>query len=79
MSGLEEAFYIVSLVYMGVMFALITILVITVLKIRNRINSVQQNIETKLDSVFNLFNKNSGLLGAVTAILAFWAKKMRKY
>jgi ABC-type multidrug transport system fused ATPase/permease subunit len=51
MSGLETAFYIVSLVYMGLMFVLFIALLVAVLVIKKKINAVHQMVEEKLAQV----------------------------
>jgi cell division protein FtsL len=54
MSGLEEAFYIVSIIYMSVMFLLIIGLVIEVFIIRSKVMTIQHQIQTRIDQVTDL-------------------------
>lgn len=57
MTGLQEAFYIISIVFMGVMFILIIALVASVLVIRSKVNKIQKTIEEKVHTVATIAEK----------------------
>lgn len=63
MTGLQEAFYIVSIVYMAVMFIIIIALVSAVFIIKNKINHMQRTIEARLNMVTTLAEKGGELAG----------------
>lgn len=66
MSGLQEAFYIISIVFMGVMFVLIIALVIAVFVIRSKVNKIQRTIEDKVHTVTTIAEKG----GEIAALAA---------
>jgi hypothetical protein len=68
MTGLQEAFYIVGIVFMGLML-------ITVLKIRSKINRIHDQIEAKLDTVTMVAEKGGALAGLAAKQVARKAKK----
>lgn len=51
MSGLQESFYIIAIIFMGVMFILIIAQIYVAVVIRNRIVKIQQQIEEKINTV----------------------------
>jgi len=51
MTGLQTAFYIVALVYMGLMFVLFIALLVAVLVIKKKITAAHQLIEDKVGQV----------------------------
>ena len=65
MSGLQEAFYIIGIVFMGIMLLLVTALVISVFIIRAKINRIHHNIEAKLGSVATLAEKGGEIASGV--------------
>jgi cell division protein FtsL len=67
MSGLEEAFYIVSIIYMSVMFLLIIGLVIEVFIIRSKVMTIQHQIQTRIDQVTDLASVGGELAGMAGA------------
>jgi len=54
MTGLQEAFYIVALVYMGLSLLLVLAIVIAMAVIRKKIVSLEKMIKDKLDIVSSL-------------------------
>jgi Na+-transporting methylmalonyl-CoA/oxaloacetate decarboxylase gamma subunit len=66
MSGLQEAFYIISIVYMGVMFVILIALLVAVIRIRNKVNRIHAQIEAKLDKVTNIAERSGEIAGLVT-------------
>jgi len=79
MTGLQEAFYIISIIYMGVIFIILIALLVAVIKIRNKINNIHASIESKINTVTNLAEKGGEIAGLATRVVAKKAKKaMRK-
>lgn len=54
MTGLEEVFYIVALVYMGISLLIIFGLLAAVLIIRNKVVNLENMVKEKLDVVFSV-------------------------
>jgi cell division protein FtsL len=75
MSGLEQAFYIIAIVFMGVMFILIIALVVTVFVIRSKINKIQKTIEEKVHTVTSFAEKGGELAALATGGVVRKAKK----
>jgi hypothetical protein len=48
MSGLEQSFYILGIIFMGVMLVLIGLLLISVIVIRHKINHIHDRIDEKI-------------------------------
>jgi hypothetical protein len=65
MSGLQEAFYIVGIVYMGISLLLIFGLVIAVGVIRKKIVALEKTISDKIDFVTSLPAKVEGIVDTV--------------
>jgi cell division protein FtsL len=74
MTGLQEAFYIIAIVFMGVMFILIIALVIAVFVIRSKVNHIQQTIEDKVHTVTTIAEKG----GEIAALAAGGAVRKAK-
>jgi hypothetical protein len=75
MTGLQEAFYIVGLVFMGVMLILIIALLAAVFVIRAKINRIHDNIEAKLNAVTNIAEKGGALAGVAVKTATRAAKR----
>lgn len=75
MTGLQEAFYIISIVFMGVMFVIIIALVVAVFIIKNKINHIQRTIETRINTVTHLAERGGELAGLAAAKVAGRAKR----
>jgi cell division protein FtsL len=60
MTGLEQTFYIMAIIFMTVMFLLMVALVVAVFAIRAKIHEIERNITekiaSKLSMVTNLFS-----------------------
>lgn len=65
MSDLQTAYYIVALVFMGVMFGLIIALLVVALKIKAMVNKVHDKIDHKVDQARHLSDKASVLLNTI--------------
>lgn len=75
MNGLEQAFYIVGIVFMAVIFILLIVLVSAVFVIRSKINRIHANIEAKINTVTSLAEKGGEIAGLATRVVARKAKK----
>jgi len=54
MSGLEQSYYIVGIIFMSVMLILITVIVATMLVVRAKVVSLERTVEEKLHAVANI-------------------------
>ena len=75
MTGLQETFYIISIVFMGLMFVIIVALVVAVFVIKNKINHIQRTIESRINTVTHLAERGSELAGLAAAKVAGRAKR----
>lgn len=78
MSGLEQAFYIIAIVFMAVMFVLIIALLTMVFVIRRKINKIHDNIEAKINSVTSIAEKGGELAAMAAGGMIRRAKKAVK-
>ncbi len=62
---LENTFYIMSIIYMSVMFILIIALVTAVFVIRAKVISIEENIQRKIDELTDFAGKGGELLAKV--------------
>jgi cell division protein FtsL len=51
MTGLEQTFYIMAIVYMGLMFIVMLALVIAIFAIKAKVNAIHKKIDEKLAPV----------------------------
>ena len=51
MTGLQEAFYIIAIIYMGVSFLIILVAVAAVLVIRHKVVSLERMVKERLETV----------------------------
>jgi hypothetical protein len=75
MSGLEQSFYILGIIFMTVMLILIAAILISVVVIRNKINRIHDNIEDKIDSLTHIAERGGELAAIATGAVAKKAKK----
>ena len=68
MTGLETTFYIVALVYMGLMFLIMIALLVAILAIRAKIHALQEKIT---DTVATATRFMSGLSPLLTLVRRF--------
>jgi|JI10StandDraft_1071094.scaffolds.fasta_scaffold249626_2 cell division protein FtsL len=68
MSGLEQSFYIVGIIFMSVSLILIASLVTAVIVIRNKVVSLEKTVEEKLQSATRVPNKVVELANAVKEV-----------
>jgi len=75
MSGLQEAFYIIAIIFMGVMFILLVALVAAVFVIRSKINKIHDQIENRINMVTNIAERGGEVAAAVVGAAARKAKR----
>jgi cell division protein FtsL len=75
MSGLEQSFYILGIIFMAVMLVLIGLLLISVVVIRSKVNRIHQNIDEKINSLTDIAEKGGELAAIATGVVAKKAKK----
>jgi hypothetical protein len=75
MSGLQEAFYIIGIIFMGIMLLLVIALVTAVFVIRSKINRIHDRIEAKINTVTNIAEKGGELAGLAVSAAARKAKR----
>lgn len=63
---LQSTFYVVGIIFMGLMLILLLVLVAAVLVIRAKINAIHRHIEDKLSPMMNLFESGSKIVGKIT-------------
>ena len=68
MSGLEQAFYIIGIIFMSVSLVLIATLVTTGFVIRNKVVSLEKTVEEKLQTAARVPNKVVELANAVKEV-----------
>jgi hypothetical protein len=67
-ADLESAFYIVSLIYMGVMFAVLIALLVAILTIRARVIAIEDIIKRKVETVSAIPERGKDVLDALLGI-----------
>jgi len=75
MPGLQEAFYIIAIVFMGVMFVLIISVVVAVFVIRNKVVRIERAIEAKINTVTTIAEKSGEIAALATGGIVRKAKK----
>jgi Na+-transporting methylmalonyl-CoA/oxaloacetate decarboxylase gamma subunit len=75
MSGLEQTFYILGIVFMVIMLILIGLLLISVIVIRSKVNKIHASIDEKINSITNIAEKGGELAAIATGVVAKKAKK----
>lgn len=68
MSGLEQSFYIVGIVFMSISLILIFSLVTAVVVIRNKVVSLEKTVEEKLQTAARVPNRVVELANAVKEV-----------
>jgi Na+-transporting methylmalonyl-CoA/oxaloacetate decarboxylase gamma subunit len=72
---LQEAFYIIAIIFMGIMFILLIALVVAVFVIRSKINHIQRMVEDRINTVTTIAEKSGEVAAAVVGGVARKAKK----
>jgi hypothetical protein len=68
MSGLQTAYYIVGLVFMGLILLIMVTLLTAVLVIRAKINAIHLRIDQKLDQMAEWAEKSGAVIGAIKKV-----------
>jgi hypothetical protein len=68
MTGLQETFYIVALIYMGISLLLIIALVVTIAVIRSKVVSMERNIKEKLELITSLPSTVESIINGIRGI-----------
>lgn len=68
MTGLEQSFYIIGIVFMSVMLILVATLVTAVLVVRNKVVSLEKTVEEKLNHAAKPMNKVVEIANAVREV-----------
>lgn len=78
MTGLEEAFYIMAIIFMSIMFIAMLALLAAVLVIRAKINRIHDNIEHKLEAITRIAEKGGEISALAGNAVIKKAKKALK-
>lgn len=70
---LQSAFYVVGLIFMGLMLILFLVLVVAVLVIRAKVNAIHRHIEEKLSTALGLIESGTKIVNKVKEVTS--AKK----
>ena len=62
---LQSTFYVVGIIFMGLMLVLFIVLVIAVLVIRAKVNAIHQHVEDKLGGVISLIENGAKIVSQV--------------
>ena len=62
---LQTTFYVVGIVFMGLMLILFIVLVIAVLVIRAKVNAIHRHVEDKLGGVISLIENGAKIVSQV--------------
>lgn len=65
MTGLQEVFYIVALVYMGITLLIIIGILVAIGVIRKKVISLENMVKEKIDLVFSMGERAGEVIGAV--------------
>jgi len=78
MSGLEQTFYIMAIIFMGIGFILLIALVIGVFMIRAKINKIHAQIDAKIDAITMFAERGGELTSFASQQVLKKAKKVLK-
>jgi hypothetical protein len=78
MSGLQQTFYIMGIVYMGLSFIALLVILSAVLVIRKKINNIHDNVEEKINSISTIAEKGGELTALASSQVFKQAKRAFK-
>lgn len=78
MTGLQEAFYIISIIFYAVMFLILIALVSAVFVIRSKINKIERRIEERINTITTIAEKGGEIAALATGGIVRKAKKAIK-
>jgi hypothetical protein len=65
---LQTAFYVVALIFMGLMLILFLVLIVAVLVIRAKVNAIHRHIEEKLSVALGIIESGSKIVSKVKEV-----------
>lgn len=65
---LQTAFYIVALIFMGLMLILFSVLIVAVLVIRAKVNAIHRHVEEKLGVALGIIEGGSKIMSKVKEV-----------
>lgn len=78
MSGLQETFYWMAIIFMGITFILLLALVAAVFVIRSKINKIHAMVEERISELTSLAERGGALSAQATNAVISTAKKALK-
>jgi Na+-transporting methylmalonyl-CoA/oxaloacetate decarboxylase gamma subunit len=78
MSGLEQTFYIMAIIFMTISFLLLIALVSAVFVIKGKINRIHENIDQKINAIAQVAEKSGELTSIAARIVAKGAERAVK-
>lgn len=78
MNGLEQAFYIISIIFMSLLFLMLIALVAAVFVIRAKINKIHDTIENHINTITSLAERGGELSALAGTTVVKKAKKVLK-
>jgi Na+-transporting methylmalonyl-CoA/oxaloacetate decarboxylase gamma subunit len=75
MTGLQEAFYIIAIVFMGVIFIILIALVVAVFVIRSKVVRIERAIEAKINTVTTIAERGGEIAALATGGVVRKAKR----
>lgn len=65
MSDLQTTFYVMAIIFMGVMFLMLLGILAAVLVIRAKVNAIHARIEEKIEQITGLAEKGTAVIGSL--------------
>ena len=65
MSDLQTTFYIMAIIFMGVMFLILLSILAAVLVIRAKVNAIHARIEEKIEQLTAIAEKSTAVIGSL--------------
>jgi cell division protein FtsL len=78
MTGLQETFYIMAIIFMSLMFLFMIVILAAILVIRSKVVKIHRAIDEKMDRLSQLAEKGGELAGAAVVKRARKAFKKTK-
>lgn len=76
MNGLEQTFYIMAIIFMGLGFLLLIAIVVAVFAIRAKINKIHDKVEAKIDAITSIAEHGGELTALAGKQVLKQAKKV---
>jgi F0F1-type ATP synthase membrane subunit b/b' len=76
MTGLQETFYIMAIIFMSLTFLILIALVSAVFVIRSKVNKIHENIEEKINQLSSLAERGGELSALASTAVLKQAKKV---